>query len=92
MSEHKTTLITGSKLTNYASFLFLAAEVGGGLLVLLTEEPSALVCITWIWHREVLCEAVQGEMDLRLRVLAQMQRESPGKAHGRVKLENTNEL
>lgn len=65
MSEHKTTLITGSKLTNYASFLFLAAEVGGGLLVLLTEEPSALVCITWIWHREVLCEAVQGEMDIK---------------------------
>lgn len=64
MSEHKTMLITGSKLTNYASFLFLAAELGEEAACT-TEEPSALVCITWIWHREVLCEDVQGDMDIK---------------------------
>ena len=35
MSEHKTTFITGSKSTNYTSFLFLAVEVGEKILVLL---------------------------------------------------------
>lgn len=38
---------------------------GGRKASCITEEPSALVCITWIWHREVLCEAVQGEMDIK---------------------------
>lgn len=66
MSEQKTTFITGSKLTNYTSFLFLTVEVGEKVPCS-TEEPPALVCITWIWHREVLCGAAQGEMDIKGR-------------------------
>lgn len=88
MSEHKTRIITGSKLANYASFLFLAAEVGGRLLVVLR---NLLVCITWIWHREVLCEAVQGGMDIKTQGPCP-NADSPGKAHRGLKLENTNEL
>lgn len=64
MSEHKTIVITGSKLTNYACFLFLAAEVGGRLLVLLGNLlPFFLSLVSW--HKEVLCEAVLGEVDIK---------------------------
>lgn len=63
MPEHKTMLITGSKLTNYASFLFLAPEMGGGLLVLLKNLLHWLISLGSGTGR--FSEAVQAEMEIK---------------------------
>lgn len=89
--EHKPTFITGSKLTNYTNFLFLTVEVEGKALCS-TEEPPALFGIIWIWHREVLCEAVQEEMYIKGWGPCPNARRYHWQGPRDIKLENTNEV
>lgn len=90
MSEHKTMLITGSKLTNYASFLFLAPEAGGRLLVLLRNLLPWFVALGS--GTGSFSEAVQGEMDLKAQGPCSNAEIPLARPMVGVKLENTNEL
>lgn len=91
MSEHKTMLITGSKLTNYASFPFLAPEVGGRLLVLRRNLlPWFVSCGSGTGGSLWSCAGRDGCKDSGSLPKS---REIPlARAMGAFKLENTNEL